>query len=41
MNIDWKNHQLTIASLKAKQTTACKIKLNKQYKIFLNNKAIA
>lgn len=40
IDIIWKNHQLTTASLLAKQSTRCKIKLNNQYKIFLNNQAI-
>ena len=41
VDINWSNHQLTTASLTAKQNTVCKIRLTKTYKIFVNNKAIA
>jgi alpha-L-fucosidase 2 len=40
VNIAWKNHRLTTASLQARQNTVCKIKLGNQHKIFLNNRAI-
>jgi alpha-L-fucosidase 2 len=40
VSIDWNNHQLTTASLTAKQNIVCKIKLNNQYKIYLDNKTI-
>jgi len=40
VNIDWNNHQLITASLTAKQNTICKIKLNNQYKIYLDNKPV-
>jgi len=40
VNLKWSNHQLTTASLTAKQSSPCKIKLDNHYKIYLNSKAI-